>query len=191
MNLEKNPKLKVHEIRYNFIGWQCRLRQIAMREAKGQPSSGMCPKCFSTDGRYLGQIVVLLVRKKPVHDVSQLKHIFLTTQDPFIRYQNALRHLSAGYYQSPQEFSHEITALFDTSMMLPTTLISSGGCILEFSQYSATYRLRASIRRLETSELFYQFTYWHNSCFNQKMPETIQVLSFSLDWESCQIKNAY
>lgn len=186
---EENSVERVNEVRQNFLGWQCRIRQIVMREAGGQPSSGLQPRCISIDGSSLGQIVVLLVRKNAKHDASQLKHIFLATQDPFVRYQNAVKHLSAGYYQRPHEFSHEMTALFDASMSLPIALMTDGGCILEFSQYSSTYRFHTSIRALETSEPAYQATYWHNSLFNHRMPASIKILGLELDLESCQITN--
>ena len=188
-NEEENTETRVNEVRQNFLGWQCRIRQIVMREAGGQPSSGLQPKCISIDGDFLGQVIVLLVRKNANHDAIQLRHIFLATQDPFVRYQNAVKYLSAGYYQRPHEFSHEMTALFDTSMSLPVALMTSGGCLLEFSQYSSIYRFHSSIRALEASEPAYQATYWHNSLFNQRMPTGIKILGFELDWESCQITN--
>ena len=31
-------------LRDEFIGWQCRIRQIAVREGGGRPSSGMRPR---------------------------------------------------------------------------------------------------------------------------------------------------
>ena len=31
-------------IRDHFLGWQCRVRQLAMRQAGGRPTSGMRPE---------------------------------------------------------------------------------------------------------------------------------------------------
>ena len=31
-------------LQQRFLGWQCRLRQIAMRQGEGQPSDGMQPR---------------------------------------------------------------------------------------------------------------------------------------------------
>ena len=179
-NKEENSETRINEARQNFLGWQCRIRQIVMREGGGQPSSGLQPRCISIDGSFLGQVIVLLVRKNANRDASQLRHIFLATQDPFVRYQNAVKYLSAGYYQRPHEFSHEMTALFDASMSLPLALMTIGGCVLEFSQYSATYRFDRSIRALEADEPAYQVTYWHNSLFNQRMPATVSYTHLTL-----------
>jgi len=66
-NEEENTETRVNEVRQNFLGWQCRIRQIVMREAGGQPSSGLQPKCISIDGDFLGQVIVLLVRKNANH----------------------------------------------------------------------------------------------------------------------------
>ena len=53
-------------LRQQFLIWQCRLRQIAMREDGGRPSEGMRPMILSPDGRTLSEgTIVLLVRSDP------------------------------------------------------------------------------------------------------------------------------
>ena len=37
-------------LRREFIGWQCRLRQMAARESGGRPSSGMRPRVIDPRG---------------------------------------------------------------------------------------------------------------------------------------------
>ncbi|MBO67378.1 MAG: hypothetical protein CL398_03615 [Acidiferrobacteraceae bacterium] len=182
----------MNDIQQDFLGWQCRIRQIAMRETGGKPSSGMQPTLFlDDDGNSTNQITVLIVRKDARYDAAQLRHIFFRTQDPSVRYEAAIKFLSAGYYQHPHEFSDEITALFQASMLLPTTLKARGDCVLDFFQFSAFYRCRCSVRELHAHEPAYQVTYWHNSLFNRRMPSDVRILGFRLDWESCEIRHRH
>ena len=169
--------------RNSFIGWQCRLRQIAMREEGGRPSTGMRPKlAFSNDGKFTDEITVLLVRQNSESDASRFKYLFLKTQDPKIRYDSALEFLSSTYYQRPREFSDELTGLFHSSNSLAQKLLLKGFCVLNFSQFSASYRLRCQVRQLREEEAAYQTTYWHNRLFNPNLPANIMVVGFLPDW---------
>ena len=44
-----------------FIGWQCRLRQLAAREDGGRPSTGMRPRVLAEDGREISPGMVALI----------------------------------------------------------------------------------------------------------------------------------
>ena len=49
-----------------FLGWQCLIRQSAMREDGGRPSPGMRPRVLDTAGRELAPaLTVLLIPKEP------------------------------------------------------------------------------------------------------------------------------
>ena len=136
-------------LRDNFLGWQCRIRQIAMREEGGRPMSGMRPHLsLTTDGKFSDEITLLLVRREPGPDASQFRHMVLKTQDPAARYESAVQFLSATYYQRPREFSDELTGLFQPSMLLARALLARGDCVLNFRQFSASYRLPCVVRRL-------------------------------------------
>ena len=175
------------DLRASFIGWQCRLRQIAMREDHGRPSIGMRPKLgFIDDETFSDEITVLLVRQDAVSDASRFKYLFHKTQDPRIRYESALEFLSSTYYQQSREFSDELTGLFDSSMLLVQKLLSAGNCLLEFSQFSASYRFNCKVRQIPIDEPAYQTTYWHNRLFNPTMPGDIVVLGFLPDWVGLQ-----
>ncbi|HLB79491.1 MAG TPA: hypothetical protein VJJ77_03235, partial [Dongiaceae bacterium] len=55
-------------LRDEFIGWQCRLRQLAVREAGGRPSAGMRPRVTTAAGEEVAAgIVVLIVHRDPDH----------------------------------------------------------------------------------------------------------------------------
>ncbi len=40
-----------YEIRDNFLGWQCRIRQHAMRRDGGRPCAGMRPRAMAAPGQ--------------------------------------------------------------------------------------------------------------------------------------------
>ena len=183
--------MEATDLRDNFLGWQCRVRQIAMREDGGRPMPGMRPHLsLTSDGNFSDEITVLLVRRDPVRDASQFRHMVLKTQDPAARYESAVQFLSATYYQRPREFSDELTGLFQPSMLLSRALLARGDCVLDFRQFSASYRLPCAVRRLGEDEPAYQATYWHNRLFNPNMPGNIIVLGFLPDWSKAEAEPA-
>jgi hypothetical protein len=179
--------MEATDLRNNFLGWQCRVRQIAMRDSGGRPSTGMRPLVsLTSDGNFSDEITVLLIRREAGRDASQFRHMVLKTQDPAARYESAMQLLSATYYQRPHEFSDELTGLFQPSMLLVRALLARGDCVLDFQQFSASYRLPCFVRRLREEEPAYQATYWHNCLFNSSMPGNIVVLGFLPDWNSAE-----
>ena len=100
-------------LRRQFLGWQCRLRQIAMREDGGRPSEGMRPKVLSPDGRTLSEgTVVLLVRTDPAESSDFFEFQVRKNHDPNEVYQKGLTFLQSTHYHRANRFSDEMTALF-------------------------------------------------------------------------------
>jgi hypothetical protein len=104
------------------------------------------------------------------------------TRDPAERFENALRFLAAAYYQRPDEFSDEMTALFGPGSALVRRLLEAGQCTLDFEQFEQRYRLRCRVEELAQTDEAFQFTYWHNSLFNPAMPGDVRILRFTPDW---------
>ena len=53
--------IQAEGLQQRFLGWQCRLRQIAMRQREGQPSDGMQPRVLlREDGGYSTSILSLI-----------------------------------------------------------------------------------------------------------------------------------
>lgn len=175
-------------LRDHFLGWQCRLRQLAVREAAGRPTTGMRPLILDlassgpASGDELMRITVLIVQKEPAEITAQFRHMVRKTQDPAERYDAALKTLAAAYYQRSREFSDEMTALFGPDSSLAARLLQAGGCKLEFEQYNQLYRLPCSARDLSEADPAYQATYWHNSLFNAAIPGGIRILGLQPDW---------
>ena len=170
-------------LRDHFLGWQCRLRQLAVREAGGRPSSGMRPKLrLGEAGPPLGAITTLILRRAPAEATAQFRHMVRKTQDPAERYAGALEMLAAAYYQRPREFSDQLTALFGPGSEIAERVLSAGRCRLAFEQYSQSYTLPCSVRALAEDDPAYQATYWHNALFNPALPGGVRVLGFQPDW---------
>ena len=171
------------DLKSQFLAWQCLVRQRAMRVGDGRPTSGMRPHLSLADGgSYSGQVTVLIIRTDSANDVSQFRHMVRKTHDPADRYSAAVKHLSATYYQKPQEFSDEMTGLFSVEGLLVRALCARGSCILDFSQFGSRYRLPCSVRELSEDTTAFEATYWHNRLFNPRMPADIKVLGFLPDW---------
>jgi len=187
---ENDPKVALlnpagQAARRDFIGWQCRIRQLSVRQAGGRPTSGMRPRVFLTPGETdLGHIVVLMRKKASREDTSQFQHMVRKTRDPAERHESALRFLAAAYYQRPDEFSDQMTALFGPRSEMAARLLEAGECRLDFEQYAQRYRLTCRVGELAESDAAYQFTYWHNSLFNPAIPAHVQVLQFMPDWSA-------
>lgn len=174
-------------MRNHFLGWQCRLRQMAVRQAGGQPMQGMCPRMiFGREPARAVEITVLIVQRSPFESTAQFRHIVRRTRDPAERHENAIKFLSSAYYQQPREFSDEMTALFGPDLPLVRDLLQAGGCILEFDQYSQRYRLPCTVRRVTESEPAYQATFWHNAMFNPNLPAGVEVVGFQPDWSRAE-----
>ena len=170
-------------IRDHFLGWQCRIRQYAVRHGGGRPTTGMCPQVVSDpEGDDLGRITVLIVKRAPEQVTAQFRHMVRRTHDPAEWYDAALRFLAAAYYQRPREFSDQMTALFAPGAAVAGRLAAAGRCRLEFTQYQQHYAIPCAVRRLAADDAAFQATYWHNGLFNAALPGEVEILAFAPDW---------
>ena len=118
-------------LRDHFLGWQCRLRQLAMREAEGRPTSGMRPEVtVAGDAQPLGAITVLIHKREPADSIAEFRHMVQRTHDPAERRKAALRTLQAAYFQNAPEFSDVLTALFGPGSEAAGRLTAAGRCTL-------------------------------------------------------------
>ncbi len=170
-------------LRSEFIGWQCRLRQLAARQEGGRPSSGMRPRVTTTIGDELAAAVTVLISEADPDDTTkQLRYQVLKTQDPNERYDKALEFLQGGYFQYPARFSDVLTALFAAGSEVAARLLGQGHCVLEFKQFGQGYRIPCAVTRLPSAHPRHQATYWHNRLFNENLPPAVEVLAFTPDW---------
>jgi len=169
--------------RREFLGWQCRIRQLSVRQADGRPTSGMRPGVtLPDDGANLGKVIVLIRKKASQEVTARFQHMVRKTRDPAERRESALRFLAEAYYQRPEEFSDELTALFGPSSAVADRLLEAGRCGLDFAQFEQRYQLTCRVKLLAAADAGFEFTYWHNSLFNPAIPGDVRVLAFQPDW---------
>ena len=166
-----------------FLGWQCRIRQLAVRQEGGRPAAGMRPRVMGASGEALSDgIVTLIIESEPAESTQLFRYQYLRTQDPNERYDNMLEILQGSYFQDPARFSDLITALFGPESSLAAQLLREGRCVLEFEQYTQGYRIPCAVTRLPESHPSHQATLWHNRMFNHHLPVAVQILAFRPDW---------
>ena len=178
-------KLAGDRLRLAFLGWQCRLRQLAVREGEARPTPGMRPS-LSVAGQDAGAITVVLVPAAPETSTREFRHIVRRTHDPRERYQAALRYLQSSHFQDPSAFDDRLTALFAVDAELPGLLAGRSDCVLAFEQFNQRFRLSCSAERLDAEDQAFQATYWHNALFNPGLPAAVAVLAFTPDWNRAE-----
>ena len=175
-------------LRDKFMGWQCRVRQIAMRENLGRPDDAIAPYAYSeVTSESLGQIVTVICKLQAHSKTPELQHIFRHTNDPAVRRDKALQLLSETYYQKHREFSDMLVATFTPNSYVAKALEKAGKCNLEFNAYGHRFKLRCKVTKLGSSHPNYQATWWHNILFNPNLNPDILILGFEPDWKSSAI----
>jgi hypothetical protein len=170
-------------LRAEFIGWQCRLRQLAARQDGGRPSTGMRARIMTLAGEELAAGVVTLISElDPENSTRLFRYQYQKTQDPNERYDKVLEILQGSYFQQPARFADVLTALFGPGSALAGRLLGLGRCVLAFEQYTQAYRIPCAVARLPAANPRHQATYWHNRLFNPNLPARVEILAFTPDW---------
>ena len=172
-------------LRQRFLIWQCRIRQIAMREDGGRPSAGMRPQILSPDGRTLSDgVVVLLVRSDPAESTDFFRFQVNRNHDPNEVYLKGLAFLQSTHYHRASQFSDEMTALFLPESRLAALLAGLRTCRLEFRQFGQSFRLPCGAREMAPDEPAYRSTLWHNRLFNTRLSDDVRIIGFKPDWKA-------
>ena len=180
---DSNPKNERLSIQKHFIGWQCRIRQYAMRNDEGRPTAGMQPDVFLEDGKEVASAVTLLLVPDLLQDsILQFRFMALKTQDPQERYKKAIQLLSSTFYQNVENFSGLMTGVFSMNSETVNRLKKNQRCVLEFDFQQQKFRVPAGIKVLLKKNPKYEFTYWHNFLFNPHLSPDVTVLGFEPDW---------
>jgi hypothetical protein len=174
-------------LRETFLGWQCRIRQIAMRQDGGRPSPGMRPRVLDASGRELsGALTVLLMPADPAESTEFFRFQVMKTADPRDLYERALSFLQADYFQRPGNFSDLLTAVLPAASPLAASLLDDEACVLAFDQFLQRYRLRCAVHAVAAGDPVREATLWHNRLFNPSLPDDVLVLGFKPDWKSAE-----
>lgn len=175
------PDAAQDTLRRAFLAWQCRIRQIAVRDHGGRPTPGMRP-VLEVAAQRVGPITVVLNKLDGGATTTQFRFMVKKTHDPVERYEAAMRHFAAAYYQGPDSFNDQMTALFAPEAGLPGQIAGRDDCLLLFEQFRQSWRLPCAARLLDPSAPSWQATYWHNALFNEHLPGGVQIVAFAPDW---------
>lgn len=178
-----DPEIDRLPIQNYFIGWQCRVREKAMRSDEGRPNAGMRPRILLENGTEVSSAAtLLLIPDQPQQSIKQFHYMALKTQDPKERYTKALQLLSAKFFQNVEGFSGVMSGVFSQISEVVEILEQHRGCVLEFNFQQQSFKIPFSVSASQKKEPVYEFTYWHNFLFNPHLPPEVKVLQFEPDW---------
>lgn len=172
-------------LRKSFLRWQCRVRQMAMRDLDGRPDDGIMPAVFlpGTD-RPLGHVITILNKSPGYSLVAELIHMAKKTNDPAQRRDQAIQFFSSAYFQKAGEFSDILTATFPPGSAGAAAMHEADHVRLVFDAFAQRFYLRCKVWRLAPHNPLHQSTIAHNQLFNPAMPPDMEVLGFEPDWDA-------
>jgi hypothetical protein len=172
-------------LRKAFLAWQCRVRQIAVRENEGRPDAAITPDVTPAGwDAPLGRIITVLCRAPGHSATAELMHMVKKTNDPAQRREQALRFLAASYYQKPEQFSDILTATFPPGSPGAASIRAAEWCTLSFDAFAQRFDLRCRVWKLSRRNPLYQATWWHNQLFNPNLHPESEVLGYEPDWSA-------
>src|SRR5262245_19360771 len=140
-------------LRDYFLGWQCRLRQMAMRDYGGEPLPGMRPKVSAKTGRIIAPaIIVLLIEREPRASTGFLKFQVQKNNEAERAFEAGVKYLGEDYYQRPEMFSDEMTAVFAAQSPVAQATVRACEVLFDFAQFSQTFRMFCRVRLLKPTD---------------------------------------
>jgi hypothetical protein len=182
-------KPKHKNLKRAFLVWQCDIRQTAMREDGGRPSSGMRPRVSDDTGRELSPaLTLLLIPKAPAESTAFFRFQVMKSADPRETYEKVLRYLQSDHFRDPESFGDRLLATLPGDVPLLSVLLAANRCLLDFAQGRYAFHVPCKVKVLEVGDEDRDAAIWHNRVFNRDLPDTVQVLAFKPDWETAEIK---
>jgi hypothetical protein len=167
-----------------FLGWQCRIRQQSVREFDGHPAPAMRPRVSTKIGTViLPAMTVLLVPEEPSASTAFFKFQVQKTNEMEEARAAALLYLGAEYFQVPELFSDEMTAVFAAGSPGVASLLRAREVLLDFEQYSQSFHIACTVRSLRAMEPARDSSLWQARVFNRNVPQDAKVLGFKPDWK--------
>lgn len=172
-------------LKSRFLGWQCRIRQISARDYAGQPMPAMRPRVSLRSGSLmLPAMTVLLIPEVPDPSTTFFRFQVQKTNEPQRARESGLKYLAADFYQEPELFSDEMTAVFGAGSETAAALIKAREVLLDFEQYSQSFRMFAAVRRLAQRAAARQSSLCQARLFNPNIANDAVVLGFRPDWKN-------
>jgi len=171
-------------LKAHFLGWQCRIRQQSVRQFGGQPTPAMRPQVSAKSGRVIvSAMTVLLVPEEPAASTAFFKFQVQKTKEVEEARAAAINYLAADYFQLPELFSDEMTAVFAAGSPSVASLLRAKDMLLDFEQYSQRFHVACTVRSLRPAEPARESSLWQARLFNPNVPQDAKVLGFKPDWK--------
>jgi hypothetical protein len=181
LGVEPDP----HPLRDAFLRWQCRVRQIAMRDNQGRPDSAiMADVTLAGQSQPMGALITLISKLPQYSKTPEMQYMVKKTFDPAQRREKALELFSETYYQKAREFSDILTATFQSGSQGAEKIRAADTCALHFEAYNQSFDIQCKVWKLTKKNSFYQSTWWHNHLFNPDMSLDTVILGFEPDWSA-------
>ena len=180
------------KMRRSFIKWQCRVRQIAMRESGGRPDISITPEVkLANSGSSLGAVITLIHKLPQFSVTSELQHIAKKTFDLSQKRDQAVQFLSSTFYQKYAEFTDILTATFKPNSSEAVRIVESESCTLIFEAFKQGYKIDCGVWVLNREDPLYQSTVAHNILFNPMLHPNTIVLAFKPNWTKSSSSNSF
>jgi hypothetical protein len=180
-------RISNQKLRQHFMGWQCRIRQISAREYGGQPLAAMRPRVSTKKGEVILPAMNLLI--VPVAPAESTAYFRFQVQKNW-EHQRArdagIKFMAAEYFQLPELFSEEMTAVFGAASDVAARLLKTKEVLLDFEQFSQSFRMFCKVRRLRDGAEARESSLWQSRLFNPNVPADADVLGFTPDWKTAQ-----
>jgi hypothetical protein len=170
-------------LRTDFLFWQCKIRQLVMREKQGRPIDVLMPELsIKNNEKSLAKIIVILSKFQMYSKIPEIRHIVQSSNDPKVRLEKGIGLLSEKYYSNYTEFSDILTASFASNSNIVHFICEQKVCNLKFEGFGKRYMLCCKTSLLSQDDYFYQATWWHNKIFNSALSSNIEIVSFEPNW---------
>ena len=171
------------DLRDSFMRWQCRVRQIMMRDGRGRPGEAITPALTLPGAEApMGHVITVMSKAPQYSRTPEMRHMARKTNDPALRREAALTFFSEYYYQRAAEFSDILTATFPPDSPGASRIRAAGQVTLTFAAYNQRYDLACRVWTLAGHNPLHQATYWHNLLFNPGLAADTIILGFEPDW---------
>jgi hypothetical protein len=172
-------------LKTQFLGWQCRIRQMSVRQFGGQPMPAVRPRVSSKSGELIvPAMAILLIPQEPSASTAFFKFQVQKNNEPEQIRDAALQYLAADYFQLPELFSDEMAAVFPPQSTVAARLVGEKTLLLDFEQYSQKFSIPCRPRRMSASEPARDSAFWQARLFNENLPKDVDVIGFKPNWKT-------
>jgi hypothetical protein len=180
-------RISNQKLRQHFMGWQCRIRQISAREYGGQPLSAMRPRVLTKKGEViLPAMNLLIIPSEPSESTAYFRFQVQKNWEHQRAREAGIKFMAAEYFQLPELFSEEMTAVFGASSDVAARLLKTKEVLLDFEQFSQSFRMFCKVRRMKDGSPAREASLWQSRLFNPNIPADSDVLGFIPDWKTVQ-----